>query len=63
MIAVEELDTPALVVDLDALERNIAEMQEVARAAGVRLRPHTTDKTKANRRSALISRTVRRTSR
>ena len=41
MIAAADLDTPALVVDLDALERNIAEMQEVARAAGVRLRPHT----------------------
>jgi D-serine deaminase-like pyridoxal phosphate-dependent protein len=41
VIAVEELDTPSLVVDLDVLERNIAEMQEVARGAGVRLRPHT----------------------
>ena len=36
-----ELDTPSLVVHLDVLERNIAEMAEVARKAGVRLRPHT----------------------
>src|ERR1700722_2427932 len=34
------LDTPALVVDLDALERNIAAMAAHARAAGVALRPH-----------------------
>jgi len=37
----DELDTPSLVVDLDALERNIGEMAAVAGAAGVRLRPHT----------------------
>ena len=41
MSALEELDTPALVVDLDVLESNIAEMAAVAREAGVRLRPHT----------------------
>jgi 3-hydroxy-D-aspartate aldolase len=34
------LDTPALLVDLDALERNIAAMAAHARAAGVGLRPH-----------------------
>jgi 3-hydroxy-D-aspartate aldolase len=34
------LDTPALLVDLDALERNIAAMADFARAAGVGLRPH-----------------------
>jgi D-serine deaminase-like pyridoxal phosphate-dependent protein len=33
-------DTPALLVDLDRLERNLAEMAAVARAAGVDLRPH-----------------------
>ncbi|MDP9302199.1 MAG: alanine racemase, partial [Actinomycetota bacterium] len=37
----DELDTPSLVVDLDTLERNIDRMSDVARAAGVRLRPHT----------------------
>ena len=36
-----DLDTPALVFDLDTLETNIAEMAAVARDAGVRLRPHT----------------------
>jgi len=35
-----ELDTPALYVDLDALERNIARMQQQCRAWGVELRPH-----------------------
>ena len=34
------LDTPALLVDLDALERNISAMAAHARAAGVALRPH-----------------------
>src|SRR6188508_1155384 len=36
-----ELDTPALVVDLDILAANIEAMAAVARTAGVRLRPHT----------------------
>ncbi len=36
-----ELDTPALYVDLDALERNIERMQKNARGWGVGLRPHT----------------------
>jgi D-serine deaminase-like pyridoxal phosphate-dependent protein len=35
-----DLDTPALYVDLDVLERNIARMQEQCRAWGVALRPH-----------------------
>lgn len=34
------LNTPALVVDLDALERNIGAMATFARANGVALRPH-----------------------
>jgi D-serine deaminase-like pyridoxal phosphate-dependent protein len=33
-------DTPALLVDLARLERNIAEMATLAREAGVHLRPH-----------------------
>jgi D-serine deaminase-like pyridoxal phosphate-dependent protein len=37
----DDLDTPCLLVDLDALERNIAEMAKVAADAGVRIRPHT----------------------
>jgi len=34
------LNTPALVIDRDALERNIAAMAAFARAQGVALRPH-----------------------
>ena len=41
MSTIADLDTPALLFDLDVVERNIAEMAGVARAAGVRLRPHT----------------------
>lgn len=37
---VSAVDTPALVVDLDAMERNLARMAAFARGAGVRLRPH-----------------------
>src|SRR5512135_993349 len=43
-----ELDTPALVVDFDVMERNIVRMQRLADDAGVKLRPHTkTHKTPA----------------
>ena len=35
-----DLDTPALYVDLDVMEHNIAQMQEQCRAWGVELRPH-----------------------
>jgi len=37
---VETIDTPALVIDLDAMERNLRRMAEFARAHGVALRPH-----------------------
>jgi 3-hydroxy-D-aspartate aldolase len=37
---VEAIDTPALVIDLDAMELNLARMAAFARAHGVRLRPH-----------------------
>src|SRR5437660_3498622 len=37
---VAEVETPALLVDLDALDRNIAKMAELTRTAGVRVRPH-----------------------
>jgi D-serine deaminase-like pyridoxal phosphate-dependent protein len=36
-----DLDTPALLIDLDTVERNAAGMAKVAADAGVRLRPHT----------------------
>ena len=38
--SVASIDTPALVVDLDAMERNLAAMAAFARVHGVRLRPH-----------------------
>jgi len=35
-----DVDTPALIIDLDAFERNLRRMADFARQAGVRLRPH-----------------------
>jgi D-serine deaminase-like pyridoxal phosphate-dependent protein len=40
MPTVNDVATPAVLIDVDVLERNIARMAERARAAGVRLRPH-----------------------
>ena len=37
---VAAIDTPALVIDLDAMERNLARMAAFARERGLRLRPH-----------------------
>jgi D-serine deaminase-like pyridoxal phosphate-dependent protein len=39
-MGLDDIDTPALLVDLDAFERNLGRMAEAAKAAGVRLRPH-----------------------
>ena len=38
--SVDDIDTPALVVDLDAFERNLDLMANAVRGAGVALRPH-----------------------
>jgi D-serine deaminase-like pyridoxal phosphate-dependent protein len=40
-VNVADLDTPALVIDLDRVEANVAEMAQLSRQSGVRLRPHT----------------------
>jgi D-serine deaminase-like pyridoxal phosphate-dependent protein len=40
LTAVFDLDTPAVLVDLDRVEGNVAAMAERARAASVKLRPH-----------------------
>jgi D-serine deaminase-like pyridoxal phosphate-dependent protein len=40
LTAVADLSTPAVLVDLDRVERNVAAMADRARAAGVKLRPH-----------------------
>jgi D-serine deaminase-like pyridoxal phosphate-dependent protein len=38
--SLDQLSTPAVLVDLEVLERNVARMAELARRHGVRLRPH-----------------------
>lgn len=40
MRSIHDLETPAPLVDLDVLERNVGGMAEQARRSGVRLRPH-----------------------
>lgn len=40
-MSVLDLDTPALVIDLDRVETNIKEMAQRSKETGVRLRPHT----------------------
>src|SRR5205085_1325743 len=39
-LPLEELDTPALLLDLDAFDRNVRRMAEHFRARGVQWRPH-----------------------
>ena len=36
----DQIDTPALILDLDAFERNIKNLQAATSSRGVRLRPH-----------------------
>jgi D-serine deaminase-like pyridoxal phosphate-dependent protein len=38
---ISELDTPALVIDLDIMERNLRRVADYTKAHGLRLRPHT----------------------
>src|SRR4051794_8597357 len=38
--AIDRLDTPVVVVDLDVVEANVRSMAEFAKSAGVGLRPH-----------------------
>jgi D-serine deaminase-like pyridoxal phosphate-dependent protein len=39
-MSLSDVDTPALIVDLNAFEANLAKMAAIATAAGVKLRPH-----------------------
>ncbi|MBY0410221.1 MAG: alanine racemase, partial [Burkholderiaceae bacterium] len=39
-LTLEHIDTPALVIDLDAMDRNITRMADFARKHNVRWRPH-----------------------
>ncbi|MEJ7607747.1 MAG: alanine racemase [Bryobacteraceae bacterium] len=41
MTHVDELDTPALIIDLDVMEQNLRRVTEYAKAHHLRLRPHT----------------------
>ena len=38
--SVDDVDTPTLIVDLDAFERNLDLMANAVRGAGIALRPH-----------------------
>lgn len=38
--ALEQIDTPALLLDIDAFDRNLDRMQDSVRRAGVQFRPH-----------------------
>jgi D-serine deaminase-like pyridoxal phosphate-dependent protein len=40
-LRVSDLDTPALIIDLDIMERNLRKLAEYAREHGLRVRPHT----------------------
>jgi 3-hydroxy-D-aspartate aldolase len=51
---VSDVDTPALLIDLDALERNIRRMQKRAAGTKVRLRPHA----KTHKSTAIANRQV-----
>jgi len=39
-MTLDEVDTPALIIDLDAFERNLARLPQRISGSGVRLRPH-----------------------
>lgn len=39
-LALSDVDTPALLIDLDAFEANLVQVHDRLRAAGVRVRPH-----------------------
>jgi D-serine deaminase-like pyridoxal phosphate-dependent protein len=41
MMRVSDIDTPALLVDLDAMERNLRRVADYTQKHGLRLRPHT----------------------
>jgi len=55
-VPVAEVETPALIIDLDALDRNIAKMAEFAKTSGVRVRPHT----KTHKSTAIALRQIAR---
>src|ERR1700692_2364092 len=59
---ISELDTPALVIDLDIMERNLRRVGDYCKEHGLRLSPHTkTHKVPAAGRRPLGSAAVRLT--
>lgn len=53
---VSDLDTPALLIDLDIMERNLTRLADYAREHELRVRPHTkTHKFRLSRASSSIS--------
>jgi len=40
MTTIQDIDTPALLIDLDILERNLTRMADLVRGTGIQLRPH-----------------------
>ncbi len=40
-LRVSDLDTPALVIDLDVMERNLRKLADYGREHDLRIRPHT----------------------
>jgi D-serine deaminase-like pyridoxal phosphate-dependent protein len=55
-ISLDEVDTPALIVDLDAFEKNLDHMALLAKKAGVLLRPHA----KAHKSAAIAQQQIER---
>src|SRR3984893_11844280 len=40
-VRVSDLDTPAILIDLDIMERNLRQLSDYSRQHGLRVRPHT----------------------
>src|SRR6266436_4475069 len=55
-VPVAQVETPALIINLDALDRNITKMAEFAKSSGVRVRPHA----KTHKSTALALRQIAR---
>ena len=57
-MALAEVDTPALIVDLDVFEANMERMAKAVRAMGVAFRPHAKTHKSADIARAQMSRGV-----
>lgn len=52
-MSIEEVSTPALIIDLDAFERNVARMKAFIENNGIRLRAHAKTHKSADRKSVV----------